>query len=161
MTHIAVIKLAPGQCGFYDNVSGTHLTLTNREAKIMPGTNTAGLVNAVKTGKITVVSGSLGSEAFVYKEATEAIPTYYRLLEKKVKQKLKNKSVKTVKARELVNEESKVELEIDIEETKKVEEVAPVETVMEEVVPETVAVEEKEEVVEEEVKAPKKKTTRK
>ena len=85
MTHIAVISLAPGQVGFYDDLSGIHLSLANREAKVYKGTNTAGISNAIKEGKITVVSGSIGSETLVYQEAIKAIPTYYRLLEKKKK----------------------------------------------------------------------------
>ena len=66
---IAVVMLAPGQMGFYDDLSGIHLSLTNKEAKVNRGVNTAGLVRAVKEGKILTVSGSLGSETSTYKEA--------------------------------------------------------------------------------------------
>lgn len=107
MMQIAVVALAPGQCGFYDDLSGIHLSLTNKEAKVNQGVNTAGLINAVMAGKITVVSGSLGSETFSYKEATMAIPTYYRLLEKKRKRMLKEEIVRAAKISEHIEEEIK------------------------------------------------------
>lgn len=118
MKQLAIIALAPGQIGFYDDLSGLHLSLANREARVLSGMNTAGLVQAVQSGKITVVSGSLGSETFLYQEAVKAIPTYYRLLDKKKKQLLK-KSVKPIEARELVeNKEIEVQVEkVVLEET--------------------------------------------
>lgn len=118
MTHIAVIALAPGQVGFYDDLSGIHLSLTNTEAKIFPGVNTAGIINAVKSGKITVVSGSLGSETFVYQEATRCMPTYYRLLEKKQKTMLKNQMIKPVMISEPMEvnpiKDEKIEVEVEL-----------------------------------------------
>jgi len=93
MMHIAEVMLAPGQTGFYDDLSGIHLSLTNREAKVSRGVNTAGLVSAVQAGKIITVSGSLGSETLLYKEAEMAIPTYYRLLKKRQKKMLKTQIV--------------------------------------------------------------------
>lgn len=159
MTHIAVVTLAPGQAGFYDDLSGIHLSLTNTEAIVAAGMNTAGLVNAVKAGKITVVSGSLGTETFVYQEAAQCMPTYYRLLEKKKIKALKNQMIKPVEIREPKVEnpikDEKVEIEVEI--TEHVEEPKAVETVKEDVV------EVKEELAEvkEEAPAPKKRTRKK
>lgn len=144
---IAVVMLAPGQTGFYDDLSGIHLSLTNKEAKVNRGTNTAGLVRAVKAGKIITVSGSLGSEALSYKEAEMAIPTYYRLMrilgikdneEEIVKQAAISEPAKVeIEIEEKVVEEETTEITIEIE-----KEVA--ETVVEEVAEEAI-----EEVVEE------------
>ena len=150
MTHIAVITLAPGQIGFYDDLSGVHLSMTNTEAKIAPGTNVAGLINAVKSGKITVVSGALDSNALAYQEASKAIPTYYRLLEKKKKRMLKNQIMNPVKISEpiVVNPTSEQKIELDITTVD-----SNLETV-EEVVEEKVE-------VKQEVAAPKKRTRKK
>lgn len=154
MMQIAVVALAPGQCGFYDDLSGIHLSLTNKEAKVNQGVNTAGLVNAVMAGKITVVSGSLGSETFSYKEATMAIPTYYRLLEKKKKKMLRDEIVRAAE----ISERTKEKIKEEIKET-------PVDTKIE-VIMEEVATEIIEEVIEEapvieETPAPKKRAKKK
>lgn len=119
---IAVVMLAPGQTGFYDDLSGIHLSLTNREARVMRGVNTAGLVSAVQAGKIITVSGSLGSETLLYKEAEMAIPTYYRLMEKRKKKLLKNQIVKQVEISES-NEEKKVVDKLTVEVSVEAEEV--------------------------------------
>lgn len=164
MMQIAVVALAPGQCGFYDDLSGIHLSLTNREAKINQGVNTAGLINAVMTGKITVVSGSLGSEAFSYKEANMAIPTYYRLLEKKKKKMLKNKIVRAVEISEHIKKETKEEVKEILETPTEVKVDVIIEEVVtentEEIINETVE-ETKEVPVIEEVPAPKKRSRKK
>lgn len=132
MTHIAVVALVPGQSGFYDDLSGIRLSLENTEAKISSGVNTVGLINAVKAGKITVVSGSLGSEAFVSQDATEAMPTYYRLLEKKKKKQIRAQIVNIPMTSELVKEE-KIEqkIEVEVEVAEQVTEEAVVEEITE------------------------------
>lgn len=145
---IAVVALAPGQCGFYDDLSGIHLSLTNKEAKIMKGVNTSGLVNAVQIGKIIVVSGSLGLETFAYEEAITAIPTYYRLLEKKKKKILKQKTVKPAMIRELVEEKI---IPVQVEEEVKEEKIEEIKEI-------SIEIEKKEEV---ENTAPKKKARKK
>lgn len=137
MTHIAVIALAPGQCGFHDSISGIRLSLAEKEAKVTAGMNTTGLVEAVKAGKITVVSGSLGSETFMHKEATEAIPAYYRIMAAQARWHNIKPSVESIMeqpmTKELEQEETKVKVEVEVveEETateepvKKTEEVTP------------------------------------
>lgn len=156
MAHVAVIALAPGQVGFFDNISGIHLSMAKKEAKVFPGMNTTGLIKAVKDGKITVVSGSLGSGTFVY-EAESCMPTYYRLLNDRDKKAIKNR--KPTKISETIEKKpeevkpkkktTKKKKQVKIEEEVKVE-VAPVQLeIKEEVKEETVIVEVKEEVKEE------------
>jgi hypothetical protein len=86
---IAVIELALGQVGFFDEISKVHLSLENPKAKISSDINRIGLIKAVKDGKIRVVSGSIESEAFDYKKIKDVNPTYYRLLDEKTKQKIR------------------------------------------------------------------------
>lgn len=137
MTHIAVIALAPGQCGFHDSISGIRLSLAEKEAKVTAGMNTTGLVEAVKAGKITVVSGSLGSETFMHKEATEAIPAYYRIMAAQARWHNIKPSVESIMeqpmTKELEQEETKVKVEVEVveeqtateEPVEKTEEVTP------------------------------------
>ena len=56
---IAKIKLALGQIGFYDEVSGIYLTQQNSSANIYAGTNCIKLSEAVKENKLILVEGTL------------------------------------------------------------------------------------------------------
>lgn len=56
---IAVIKLAPGQVGYYDEVSGVYLTTVSNVGNVYQGMNTTRLQQAVKLKKLIIVSGSL------------------------------------------------------------------------------------------------------
>lgn len=87
MNEITIIELAPGQVGYYDDLSGIHLSLADKRAKVSKGVNTERLIKAVQAGKIKVVSGSLGSEAIFAEEVKIMIPTYERLLDRKKQQK--------------------------------------------------------------------------
>lgn len=143
-----IIALAPGQSSFYDSVSGIHLTLDNKEAKVTKKTNIDGLIRAVKKGKILVVSGSLESDAIAYQESLKAVPTYYRLLAKKQKQMLYQTITKTAEISEPVKTETKVKPVVEVE----------IETKSKAAVEESEAVTVAEEVVE---TAPKKRTKKK
>lgn len=142
MAQIAVVRLAPGQVGFFDNISGIHLSMANKEAKVLPGMNTAGLIKAVKEGKITVVSGSLGSETFVYAE--QCMPTYYRLLDAK-KKKMINRAKPIVISEQIIEEPKE---EVKPTPKKKSKKKKQPKVVKEEVKVELEVVEIKEEVVE-------------
>lgn len=56
---IATVKLAPGNIGWYDELTGIHITLTRPTAYVYSGSNTTNLINGLKLGKITIQSGSL------------------------------------------------------------------------------------------------------
>lgn len=59
LTRIAKVRLAPGQAGYYDEVSGIYLTIVDHTAEVYSHMNTTNLKRAVKNGKIYVASGSL------------------------------------------------------------------------------------------------------
>ena len=56
---IARITLAPGQIGYYDEVSQIRLTAGSPSADITPGVNTTQLRHDVHAGKIRLVYGTL------------------------------------------------------------------------------------------------------
>lgn len=56
---IAEIALAPGQVGYYDDLSNTRLTAINPNKVILAGTNVSNLLIAVKEKKIILLWGSL------------------------------------------------------------------------------------------------------
>ena len=62
MSQIAVVRLAPGQAGYYDELSGVYLTAGNRTAAIPSGTNCAQLRRSVRMGTIILQSGTLGGD---------------------------------------------------------------------------------------------------
>ena len=62
MEQIAVIRLAPGQVGYYDELSRIHLTIGNPERAVYAGTNCSQLRKSVKSGRLRLISGSLGED---------------------------------------------------------------------------------------------------
>lgn len=62
MEPIAVIRLRPGQGGFYDELSRIHLTVGSPEATVYAGTNCSQLRRSVRSGRLALISGSLGTE---------------------------------------------------------------------------------------------------
>ena len=58
---IARIALAPGQVGYYDEYSRIYLTIGTPEATIYSGTNCAQIRRSIKSGRIRLLSGSLGA----------------------------------------------------------------------------------------------------
>lgn len=64
---IAVIRLQPGQGGFYDELSRIHLTIGNPQANVYAGTNCSQLRRSVRAGRLRLVSGSFGPEVQPFK----------------------------------------------------------------------------------------------
>lgn len=58
---IAKIKLAPGNVGFYDSLTGVRLTKASPEAIIYSGKNVSNIKKAIQEGKISLKEGSLSS----------------------------------------------------------------------------------------------------
>ena len=56
---IAVVKLAPGNIGWYDALTGIHLTLARSTASVYSGSNTTNLTKALRERVIELVTGSL------------------------------------------------------------------------------------------------------
>lgn len=57
---IAVVRLQPGEAGYYDELSRIHLTIGHPEAHIYAGTNCEQLRRSVQSGRLRLVSGSFG-----------------------------------------------------------------------------------------------------
>ena len=75
----ATITLAPGQTGFYDELSGIYLNMEKKQTQVAENANVAGLIRGVSQGKILVVAGSL-DPVTNYIKAEEDLPNYYRLI---------------------------------------------------------------------------------
>lgn len=56
---IAVVKLAPGNIGWYDALTGIHLTLARPTSNVYSGSNTTNLTKALRERVIELVTGSL------------------------------------------------------------------------------------------------------
>lgn len=79
---IAIIKLAPGEVGYYDELSKIHLTMSRPKANVYDYMNTSRLLRSVKSKTLMLVAGSLVSsmkereevEVKAVKEETVEIP---------------------------------------------------------------------------------------
>jgi predicted ribosome quality control (RQC) complex YloA/Tae2 family protein len=62
MKVLGLIRLAPGEVGFYDDLTRIHLTIANPERHVLAGMNTTNIKRAVRSGRLLLVSGSLDLE---------------------------------------------------------------------------------------------------
>lgn len=62
MQILGIVRLAPGQVGYFDDLTRIHLTLANPEKPVIAGMNTTNLRRAVGNGSLKLVSGSLTVE---------------------------------------------------------------------------------------------------
>lgn len=134
---IAVIALAPGEIGYYDDYSRIYLSNESPKAVIYAGTNLFQIRKSIASGRLRLVQGSLSGEADV--------------------KNTKTVEVKPVITPEPVKEEVKAEPIVEVpKEEKKVEPIAetPTEVPTEEAVEQT-EVAETIETVEETEPAPK------
>jgi hypothetical protein len=167
---IAVVRLAPGRVGYFDDITRIHLTIANPEKPVIEGMNVTNLKRAVRGGSIKVVAGSLEPVATLSKEVIEPIqiPAPVVPIVEGPAEVITAKIERAVEV-PVVSEPAAVEESEKIEEPAKVEEPAAVEEaviapeIVEEVISEP-AEEAVKEVAEEaikEVEAPKAKTSRK
>lgn len=54
-----IIKLAPGNIGWFDPLTSIHLTLSKTEAIVKTGMNTTNIKNALSEGKIIIKQGTI------------------------------------------------------------------------------------------------------
>lgn len=60
---IAIIKLAPGEVGYYDELTRIHLTLSRPTANVLDYMNTSRLRRSIMTKTLVLVAGSLNTTA--------------------------------------------------------------------------------------------------
>jgi hypothetical protein len=167
MTIIAKVRLAPGQVGYFDELTRIHLTIASPEKTVHSGMNTKNLKKSVKSRRLILVSGTLDPETNIKSEVivNEPVVEEVKIVNREAE------SIEEVQAeiKETIKEEIILkDIEEVIEEAVTEEVIAETieEIIVEEVAEEVVieATEEvKEEVVEEVAKkaTPKKKTTKK
>lgn len=160
MSVIGIVRLAPGQVGFYDDLTRIHLTIASPEKAIVLGMNTTNIKRSVKSGRLLLISGNLDGEV-VKAKAPVVEPIINTVKADKVKVEEPKKVEEPVKEKEVVTKAEEV-TEDPVKET--AEEIADTkEKVVEEteVVEETVVNDVAEEVVEAEAtkKAPVKKAS--
>ena len=69
----AIIKLADGNVGFYDNLTQIHLTILSPLGRVYEGMNTTNLQRGVACNTIEVLEGSLTSD-IVEEEPVVSVP---------------------------------------------------------------------------------------
>jgi hypothetical protein len=73
MDHIAVIRLAPGEVGFFDPHTKIHLTMAKQTAPVYPGPNLDGIRRSVKSKRLMLISGTLDTSKPIIQEAVPAV----------------------------------------------------------------------------------------
>ena len=117
----ATITLAPGQAGFYDELSGIHLNMEKKQAKVAENANVSGLIRGVSQGKILVVAGSL-DPVTNYIKAEEDLPNYYRLIKnKRIKPSISKTIDNEAKMFKLNKDKVKAEIKAELKEEIKAE----------------------------------------
>ena len=93
---IAVVKVAPGNIGWYDSLTGIHLTIARSTAKVYSGSNTTNLVKALRERVIELVDGSLieGKQ----EPTIDSTPLNNIVVELKEKKPKTKKATKTTKS---------------------------------------------------------------
>lgn len=117
----ATITLAPGQAGFYDELSGIYLNMEKKQAKVAENANVSGLIRGVSQGKILVVAGSL-DPVTNYIKAEEDLPNYYRLIKnKRIKPSISKTIDSEAKMFKLNKDKVKAEIKAELKEEIKAE----------------------------------------
>lgn len=137
---IATVRLAPGNVGYYDPITGIHLTITSPDREIYRDMNTTNLRRSVKMGVLQLVHGSLVEQEKPVEIKAE--PVAIAPVTQEVEQMI------AVKEEEQIAEDILVPTEVVVEEVQAIAEEVVVEqlpveeVVIEEAVSEEIATEE-------------------
>lgn len=112
----AIIKLADGNVGFYDNLTQIHLTILSPLGRVYEGMNTTNLQRGVACNTIEVLEGSLTSD-IVEKEPVVSVPMEELTPAEKVEEEVPE-VVEPEKKEEDTTEEVTEESEEEVKETK-------------------------------------------
>lgn len=120
----AIIKLADGNVGFYDNLTQIHLTILSPLGRVYEGMNTTNLQRGVVCNTIEVLEGSLTSD-IVEEEPMVSVPMEELTPAEKVEEKVpevvepeKKEEDTTEEVTEEKAEEKAEESEEEVKETK-------------------------------------------
>lgn len=116
----AIIKLADGNVGFYDNLTQIHLTILSPLGRVYEGMNTTNLQRGVVCNTIEVLEGSLTSD-IVEEEPMVSVPMEELTPAEKVEEKVPEvvePEKKEEDTTEEVTEEKAEESEEEVKETK-------------------------------------------
>lgn len=111
----AIIKLADGNVGFYDNLTQIHLTILSPLGRVYEGMNTTNLQRGVACNTIEVLEGSLTSD-IVEEEPVVSVPMEELTPAEKVEEV--PEVVEPEKKEEGATEEKAEESEEEVKETK-------------------------------------------
>lgn len=103
---IAVIALAPGEIGYYDDYSRIYLSNESPKAVIYAGTNLFQIRKSIASGRLRLVQGSLSGEADA--ENTKTVEVKPVIIPEPVKEEVRTETESVLET----PKEEKVEVEI-------------------------------------------------
>lgn len=115
---IAKIRIAPGNPGWYDSLTNTHLTITRPEAIIYEGFNTTNIKKGVSYKLIHVIDGSLDSNVASIENKKTKVKSVREVDFKEPKKTNKKVTTKKQSKKENKTVETKIVEEVKKEDTK-------------------------------------------
>lgn len=108
---IAKIRLASGEVGYYDDYSRIYLSVANPEAYIYPGTNLFQIKRSIKSGRLRLIEGSLSEPVVEKPVVTSGIssPKAPEVVVEVKPEAIPEEATPVVKEEELAEVETKVE----------------------------------------------------
>ena len=105
---IASVKLAPGNRGYFDPLTGMNLSLSNNIGYVREGDKVDNIRRDIKDGKIKIVGGKLPPAVNIEQKPVKEEPVKEEPVKEKVQKKAKVAAVKPEpKKEEIVKEEKK------------------------------------------------------
>lgn len=114
---IASIKLAPGNRGYFDPLTGMNLSLSNNIGYIREGDNVDNIRRDIKDGKIKIVGGKLPPAVNIKQKEIEMEPVKEEVEKepkKVIKKEIVDKKKEEVKKEEVKQEKKKVEKKVPL-----------------------------------------------
>lgn len=119
---IAIVKLAPGEVGYYDELTRTHLTLGRPSANIYDYMNTSRLRRSVMSKTLMLVAGSLNPTSYSMNIEEDVVVEKTPVVTKQevAKEKEVVTLIEEIQVPETIEtvEEIKTEVKAEVEETK-------------------------------------------
>lgn len=112
---IASIKLAPGNRGYFDPLTGMNLSLSNNIGYIREGDNVDNIRRDIKNGKIKIVGGNLPPAVNIKQKQVKEEPVKVevkkesKVIKKEIVEKKKEEIVKQIPKQEIKQEKKKPE----------------------------------------------------
>ncbi|MGM9543925.1 MAG: hypothetical protein ACI3T9_02970 [Romboutsia timonensis] len=118
---ITSVKLAPGNRGYFDPLTGMNLSISNNIGYVREDDNIDNIRKAIKEGKILIVGGQLPPAITIEPVKEQSKPEIPKVKEVKIKKPVKEKKTNNTKKKEKEKEITEITIPVGIAKTIKEE----------------------------------------